>query len=92
MSYLSLECLLYQFSYTGTVAIVNQGRKVGYMDVTFYPLINQGGNLVKFDNANDAIKIFNPRDLIERSLSFEMSIKNLKIISNLQIEKVKIEY
>jgi hypothetical protein len=40
------------------------------MEVTLYPLTNQGGNLVKFDNANNAMKIFNPRDLIERSLSF----------------------
>lgn len=40
------------------------------MQVNVTPLVVKAGNLEKIDESNDEIKIFNPRDLIERSLSF----------------------
>lgn len=52
------------------LAIVNQGKKLGEMEASLFPLVNQAGNLVRVDNATEDIKISNPRDLIERSLSF----------------------
>ena len=52
------------------VAIVNQGKKLGEMQASLFPMVNQAGSLVRLDNATQDIKISNPRDLIERSLSF----------------------
>jgi hypothetical protein len=47
LGYLSMECLLYQFSFNGTVSIVNQGHKLGDMEVSVYPLTPQAGSLVR---------------------------------------------
>jgi hypothetical protein len=69
---LSMECLLYQFSFNGIVTIVSQGHKLGDMEVSLWPLVSQGGTLRRLQEPSDLIKISNPRDLIERSLSFEI--------------------
>jgi hypothetical protein len=48
-----MESLLYQFSYQGLIGIVNQGKKIGEMEVVITPLISQAGNLVKIDENID---------------------------------------
>ncbi len=87
-----MECLLYQFSFNGIVTIVSQGHKLGEMEVSLWPLVSQGGTLRRLEEPSDLIKISNPRDLIERSLSFEIEIKNIRITSDFNLQKIKIEY
>lgn len=71
-AHLTLECLMFNISFSGDVGIVRGGRKIGRMSIGVYPCDRHGVDNLSIDGKgeNSTYKITSPHEQVERTLSF----------------------
>jgi hypothetical protein len=81
-AHLTLECLMFNVSFAGDVAIVRAGRKVGRITVHVYPSDIKGLTNATIEGVgeNGTFKISSPHDQTEKTLYFVFEITAVEIV------------